>query len=63
MHGYDKKGQAIIVLTIRNHTPGEYPMEDMVKFALVVIQTAVRKSEKYGNTPLTAVGMGKCGSL
>ena len=46
LHGYDKKGQAIIVFTVRNHTPGEYPMEDMIKFALVVVQGAVRKSEK-----------------
>jgi hypothetical protein len=46
MPGFDKKGQAALVLKVRNHIPGQYPLEELTQYATAIVHRIVRKSER-----------------
>ena len=39
IEGVDKEGRTCVLLKTRNHTPGQFPFEDMLKFMIYVHET------------------------
>ena len=45
-HGFDKVGRPCMLVRPRFHKPGEYPMEDMVRYGIFQLERILRKSSE-----------------
>lgn len=50
--GRDKNGHSCVVLKSRNHVPGHFPLEDMLKLTMWVMETSTTRSAKDGYVTL-----------
>jgi len=47
--GRDKVGRATLIVRPRFHTPDEYPMEQMLRYGIFMVEKAIRLTESYGH--------------
>ncbi|GAB5030265.1 cral trio domain containing protein [Nannochloropsis oceanica] len=54
--GQDKNGRACVLLRTRNHIPGQFPLEEMLRLTIYVLETSTTRSVKTSGTGyITAV--------
>jgi CRAL/TRIO domain len=53
--GQDKIGRATMIIRPRFHTPGEYPLEQMINYGIFVVERTIRQTEKYGHHQFVAI--------
>lgn len=54
--GQDKNGRTCVLLRTRNHVPGQFPFEEMLRLTIYVLETSTTRSVKTSGTGyITAV--------
>jgi hypothetical protein len=53
--GFDKKGQACLVIKVKNHIPKQFPLEDMTTYSVAIIHKIIRKSEQNGQMRFSVI--------
>jgi hypothetical protein len=54
--GQDKSGRTCVLLRTRNHVPGQFPFEEMLRLTIYVLETSTTRSAKTSGTGyITAV--------
>ncbi|EWM30222.1 cral trio domain containing protein [Nannochloropsis gaditana] len=48
--GMDKSGRTCVILRTRNHVPGQFPFEDMLRLTIWVLETSTSRSVKTSGT-------------
>jgi hypothetical protein len=47
--GRDKKGRATLIVRPRYHNVDEFPMDQMVRYGIFMVEKAIRLTESYGH--------------
>ena len=50
--GYSRDNGLIIVCQPRFHTPGQHHIDDLVRYGMFIVETAIKKIEREGRSPL-----------
>ncbi len=53
--GRDKKGRAALIIRPRFHTPDEFPMDQMLRYGIFMVEKAIRLTESYGHKQYVSV--------
>lgn len=47
INGVDKKGHPLFIITIKNHRPGDYSRDELMRYGILQIERAIKLSERY----------------